>query len=101
MELPSSIPTVIDISEAKPHDVNFLDRLIVEQGAIYVMDLGYMDYERLFRITKSNAFFVTRVKKKAQLIRRYGLLSQFTFLLPLSGKDLTWKSTASTIFYRF
>ncbi len=71
MELPSSIPTVIDITEAKPHDVNFLDRLIIEQGAIYVMDLGYMDYERLFRITKNNAFFVTRAKKNTQLKRRY------------------------------
>lgn len=71
MELPSSIPTVVDITEARPHDVNFLDRLIVEQGAIYVMDLGYMDYERLYRITKSNAYFVTRVKSNAQLKRRY------------------------------
>ena len=71
MELPSSIPTVVDITEARPHDVNFLDRLIIEQGAIYVMDLGYMDYERLYRITKSNAYFVTRVKSNAQLKRRY------------------------------
>ena len=44
MELPSSIPTVIDITEAKPHDINFLDRLIVEPGAYYVMDKGYMDF---------------------------------------------------------
>ena len=73
MELPSSIPTVIDITEAKPYDVNFLDRLIIEQGAIYVMDLGYMDFERLFRITMSNAFFVTRVKINIQLRRRYSL----------------------------
>lgn len=42
MELPSSIPMVIDIAEAKQHGVNFIDRLIIEQGAIYVMDLGYM-----------------------------------------------------------
>ncbi len=48
MKLPSSIPTVIDISEDKQHNVNFLDRLIIELGAIYVMDLGHMNFERLF-----------------------------------------------------
>ena len=71
MELPSSIPTFIDITEARPSDVNFLDRLIVEPGAYYVMDRGYMDFERLHRITNSGAFFVTRVKKNIKLKRRY------------------------------
>jgi len=71
MELPSSIPTVIDITEARPHDINFLDRLIVEPGAYYVMDKGYMDFSRLYRINKSGAFFVTRVKRNTKLKRRY------------------------------
>jgi len=71
MELPSSIPTFIDITEARPHDVNVLDRLIIEPGAYYVMDRGYMDFSRLYRISKSGAFFVTRVKSNARLKRRY------------------------------
>ena len=71
MELPSAIPTFIDITEAKPHDVSMLDRLIIEPGAYYVMDRGYMDFSRLYRITKGGAFFVTRVKRNIKLRRRY------------------------------
>ena len=71
MELPSSIPTFIDITEAKPHDVNFLDQLIVEPGAYYVMDRAYMDFSRLYRITTSGAFFVTKAKSNIKLKRRY------------------------------
>ncbi|MCK5786738.1 MAG: IS4 family transposase [Candidatus Sabulitectum sp.] len=73
LELPSSIPTFIDITAAKPHDVNILDRIILEPGAYYVMDMGYMDFTRLFRITQSGAFFVTRAKRNVLLKRRYSL----------------------------
>ena len=71
MELPSSIPTFIDITEARPNDINFLDRLIVEPGAIYIMDRAYMDFERLYRITTGGAFFVTKLKSNIKLRRRY------------------------------
>ncbi len=71
MELPSSIPTFIDITEARPHDVGFLDRLLIEPGAYYVMDRGYMDFARLYRITTCGAFFVTRTKSNLHLRRRY------------------------------
>ena len=71
IELPSSIPTFIDITEAKPHDVNVLDRLFIEPGAYYIMDKGYMDFVRLYRITTSGAFFVTKVKRNIKLKRRY------------------------------
>ena len=71
IELPSSIPTFIDITEAKPHDVNVLDRLFIEPGAYYIMDKGYMDFARLYRITTSGAFFVTKVKRNIKLKRRY------------------------------
>jgi len=71
MELPSSIPTFIDITEARPHDVGFLDRLLIEPGAYYVMDRGYMDFSRLYRITTCGAFFVTRTKSNLRLKRRY------------------------------
>lgn len=73
LDLSSSIPTFIDITAAKPHDVNILDRLILEPGAFYVMDMGYMDFERLYRATRRGAFFVTRVKRSVKLKRRYSL----------------------------
>ena len=73
LELPSSIPTFIDVTAAKHHDVNILDRIIPEPGAFYIMDMGYMDFTRLFRITQSGAFFVTRLKRNIRLKRRYSL----------------------------
>ncbi|MGC9322754.1 MAG: IS4 family transposase [Kosmotogaceae bacterium] len=71
MELPSSIPTFIDITAARPNDVNFLDRLTLEPGSFYVMDRAYMDFERLYRITTNGAFFVTRLKRNIKIKRRY------------------------------
>ena len=73
LELPSSIPTFIDITAAKPHDVNILDRIVLEPGAFYVMDMGYMDFIRLFRITTCGAFFITRLKRNVRLKRRYSI----------------------------
>lgn len=60
MDLRGNIPTFLHISAAKAHDVNFLDRLAIEPGAFYVMDRGYLDFERLYRFTTHAAFFVTR-----------------------------------------
>jgi hypothetical protein len=71
MELPSSIPTFIEIKEAISGDVNILDELILEPGAYYIMDRAYVDFERLYKITKSGAFFVTRTKRNIKLKRRY------------------------------
>jgi IS4 transposase len=51
------------------HDVNVLDNLIFELGAIYIMDRGYLDFARLFRIEEASAFFVTRSKKNTQFKR--------------------------------
>ncbi|MBD3370197.1 IS4 family transposase, partial [Candidatus Fermentibacteria bacterium] len=59
------------ITEARPHDVNVLDSLILEPGAYYVMDRGYMDFARLYRIARSGAFFATRLKRNVKLRRRY------------------------------
>ena len=73
LEIPSSIPTFIDITAAKQHDVNVLDRIVLEPGAFYIMDMGYMDFVRLHRITTSGAFFVTRLKRNIKLKRRYSL----------------------------
>ena len=49
------------------HDVNILDELVIEAGAFYVMDRGYIDFERLHAFTLSLAFFVVRTKEKEQL----------------------------------
>ncbi len=62
LDLRGAIPSFIHISDGKLHDVNALDLLIAEPGAIYVMDRGYLDFERLFTPHQSGAFFVTRSK---------------------------------------
>ena len=64
LDLRGSIPTVVIITEGKTHEVNVLDQLIFEPGAIYVMDRGYLDFSRLYRIHQSAAFFVTRARKR-------------------------------------
>jgi len=62
IDLRGNIPTVIFIIHGKVHDVNILDDLFIEAGAIYVMNRGYLDFERLYMIHQSLAFFVTRDK---------------------------------------
>jgi transposase len=62
MDLKGSIPTFIRITDGKVHDVNILDNLILEPGAIYVMDRGYLDFARLFTFTQNLSTFVTRAK---------------------------------------
>jgi transposase len=57
-----AIPSFIHISDGKLHDVNVLDLLIPEAGAIYVMDRGYLDFARLHVLHQAGAFFVTRAK---------------------------------------
>jgi len=62
LDVRGPIPTMITISEGKQADVKTLDELIVEPGAFYVMDRGYVDLERLFRFVLASGFFVTRTK---------------------------------------
>jgi len=69
LDLRGNIPSVIVITCGKVHDVNILDELPFEVGAIYIMDRGYLDFCRLYRIEQSSAFFVTRAKKNTQLKR--------------------------------
>lgn len=71
LELHGNIPTFISISEGKVHDVNILDEILPEAGAFYIMDRGYLDFERLYELTLSSAFFVTRAKSNVVLQRRY------------------------------
>lgn len=62
MDLRGSIPTLINVSDGKVHEVNFLDRILPEAGAIYVMGRGYVDFACLYHFTLEHAFFVTRSK---------------------------------------
>lgn len=71
LDLRGNIPTFIHISDGKLHDVNALDLLALEPGAFYVMDRGYVDFERLYAFTLVSAFFVTRAKSNIQYRRRY------------------------------
>jgi len=71
LDLHGNIPTFISITDGKVHDVNILDEILPEAGAFYVMDRGYLDFERLFGFTASGAFFVVRTKSNVILQRRY------------------------------
>ncbi len=62
LDVSNSIPVFIDITHGKIHDVNILDRIVPQQGAIYIMDRGYLDFARLFRLHQALAFFVIRAK---------------------------------------
>jgi IS4 transposase len=70
MDLRGSIPCVIRITHGKVHDVTFLDQLVLEPAAFYVMDRGYIDFARLYRFTQNMAFFVTRAKSNLDYTRR-------------------------------
>jgi hypothetical protein len=71
LDLRGAIPSFIHISDGKLHDVNVLDLLIPEAGAIYVMDRGYLDFERLHVLHQAGAFFVTRAKSNLDARRLY------------------------------
>jgi IS4 transposase len=70
LDLRGAIPCFIHISHGKMHDVNVLDHLPIEPGAFYVMDRGYVDFQRLYRFALAAAFFVTRSKKNLDYTRR-------------------------------
>jgi len=71
IDLRGPIPTCICITGARQHDVGWLDSLIFEAGAFYLMDRGYMDFARLILIANAGAFFVTRAKSNLQFTRHY------------------------------
>jgi len=71
LDLRGNIPSFIHISDGKLGDVNVLDILVLEAGAIYVMDRGYLDFARLYVLHQAQAFFVTRAKSNTRLKRVY------------------------------
>ncbi len=89
LDLHGSIPTFIRIATGKVHDVIVLDEIVLQAGTFYVMDRGYIDFQRRYRFTLSSAFFVVRTKANVRLQRRYsrpvdkttGLRSDHTVIL--------------------
>jgi len=71
LNLQGNIPEFILISDGKLHDVNVLDHLVPMPGAYYVMDRGYLDFERLYVLHQAKSFFVTRSKRNFNFSRRY------------------------------
>src|SRR5271163_99116 len=70
LDLRGNIPTLVRITHGKTHDVTVLDHLPIEPGAFYVMDRGYVDFQRLYRFTTCSAFLVTRAKRGLDFTRR-------------------------------
>ena len=71
LDLRGNIPSFIHISDGKMGDVNVLDVLALEAGAIYIMDRGYLDFSRLYMMHQAQAFFVTRAKSNTRVRRVY------------------------------
>jgi hypothetical protein len=71
LDLRGAIPSFIHISDGKLHEVNVLDLLLPEPGAFYVIDRGYLDFERLYRLDQAASFFVTRAKSNFRFKRVY------------------------------
>ena len=107
LDLHGSIPTFIRITDGKVHDVNVLDEIAIEAGAFYVMDRGYIDFERLNRFTLSAAFFVVRTKANVLLQRRYsrpvdkttGLRSDHTVILTTPGSASVYPDALRRVTY--
>ena len=71
LDIRTSIPTFIYITPGKVHDVNILDLISIETSAFYIIDKGYIDFERLFTLKNKNAYFITRAKKNLACQRIY------------------------------
>ncbi len=70
LDVRGSIPTSVYVTGGQVHDVNLLDELLLEAGAFYLLDRGYVDFARLYGFTQACAFFITRAKKNLQFYRR-------------------------------
>ncbi|MBZ9631548.1 IS4 family transposase [Salegentibacter sp. LM13S] len=71
LDLRGNIPTFIEITDGKVHDVNILDALTLEPGAFYIMDRAYLDFERLYHLNECLSFFVIREKRNFNYRRVY------------------------------
>lgn len=95
LDLRGNIPAFLRISDGKMSDVKFLDELLLEPGAIYVMDRGYLDASRLFRFQTAGSFFITRARANTQFKRRYSRdVDRTTGLLCDQVGNLTGQDTS-------
>jgi hypothetical protein len=107
LDLHGNIPTFISITDGKVHDVNVLDLILPEAGAFYVMDRGYVDFQRLYIFTLSAAFFVVRTKSNVLLQRRYshpmdtatGVRSDHTVILTAIDSAKAYPETLRRVSY--
>jgi Domain of unknown function (DUF4372)/Transposase DDE domain len=107
LDLHGNIPTFISITDGKVHDVNILDEIMPEAGAFYVMDRGYLDFERLYFLTLSASFFVVRTKSNVILQRRYshpvdkttGVRSDHTVILTAAGSVKVYPEALRRVSY--
>jgi hypothetical protein len=107
LDLHGNIPTFISITGGKVHDVNILDEIMPEAGAFYVMDRGYVDFQRLYVFTLSAAFFVVRTKSNVILQRRYshpvdrttGVRSDHTVILTAIGSAKVYPDALRRVSY--
>jgi len=108
MDIRGSIPTFFDMTTGNVNDVKFLDKVTFEEGAFYVMDRGYLDFGRLYRIHTAGAYFVTRAKCNTQFARRYsnpvdktkGVLADQIIFLSGVGMSEKYPDTLRRIKYR-
>jgi hypothetical protein len=108
LDLHGNIPTFIRITNGKVHDVNILDEIVAEAGAFYVLDRGYVDFERLYRLTLSAAFFVVRTKENILIERRYshpvdhstGVRSDQTVILTSAQSAKAYPDALRRVHYR-
>lgn len=108
LDIQGSIPTFFDMTSGKVADVTFLDSMTYEPDAFYILDRGYIDYTRLYRIHTSGAFFVTRAKVNSKLTRRYsrpvdkttGVISDQIVCLSKRAAANQYKGTIRRISYR-
>ena len=96
-DVKTSIPSLVLITSAKVHDVNMLDALTYEAGSFYIMDKGYIDFTRLYKLNCSKAHFVTRAKENMQFRRIYSNKVDKTtgLIYDQIGKLETYKSLKS------
>jgi hypothetical protein len=107
LDLHGSIPTFIRVTDGKVHDVNILDEIVPEAGAFYVMDRGYVDFQRLYVFTLNASFFVTRTKANVLLQRRYshpvdqstGVRSDHTVILTALGSASVYPDPLRRVTY--
>ena len=96
-DVKTSIPSLVLITSAKVHDINMLDALTYEAGSFYIMDKGYIDFTRLYKLNCSKAYFVTRAKENMQFRRIYSNKVDKTtgLIYDQIGKLETYKSLKS------